>query len=82
MITAMQPRSQEVRYKNGVIAYIFEFPDGQWAIRYCTRPHRGSVLQELPETLRGEYTSANATKRSIARHYGTTITPIQTAQSM
>jgi hypothetical protein len=73
MITREQPRTIEAVYRNGVTAYVYESLGGSWGIRFCDRPWRGTMVKELPNSLRGTYPSADAANKAIERHYRTTV---------
>jgi len=73
MITASQPKTIDVLFRNGVIAYVFENLEGIWGVRLCDRPLRGSTVTELPKSLRGSYLSDDAAIQAIAGHYRTSV---------
>ncbi|MGH7173083.1 MAG: hypothetical protein ACRELG_22610 [Gemmataceae bacterium] len=73
MLTASQPKTMEVLFRNGVIAYDFENLEGIWSVRFCDRSLRGSIVTELPESLRGSYPSDDTAIQAIAVHYRTSV---------
>jgi hypothetical protein len=73
MVTASQPKTMDVLFRNGVIAYVFEDLEGNWGVRFCVRPLRGSIVKELPESLRGSYPTDDTAIQVIAGHYRTSI---------